>query len=64
MNPDVELVPVYLENLNRVLPKGSRLVVPILCSATFGEPVESIREGEEKAEFLLRARAALETLAP
>ena len=34
-NPNVQLVPIYLENLNRVLPKGSRLVVPVICSAIF-----------------------------
>ncbi|GDX04414.1 1-acyl-sn-glycerol-3-phosphate acyltransferase [Buttiauxella sp. A111] len=62
MNPDAQLVPVYLENLNRVLPKGSRLVVPVLCSATFGEPICSPQEGEEKAAFLQRAREALEEL--
>ena len=62
MNPGVQLVPVYLENLNRVLPKGSRLVVPILCSATFGEPIDSPQEGEEKKAFLQRAREALEGL--
>jgi 1-acyl-sn-glycerol-3-phosphate acyltransferase len=62
MNPDVQLVPVYLENLNRVLPKGSRLVVPVLCSATFGEPISSPQEGEEKNAFLQRAREALEGL--
>lgn len=62
MNPTAELVPVYLENLNRVLPKGSRLVVPILCSATFGEPISPLQAGEEKASFLQRARQALEGL--
>ncbi|MGJ3448290.1 lysophospholipid acyltransferase family protein [Enterobacter sp. PTB] len=62
MNPDVQLVPVYLENLNRVLPKGSRLVVPILCSATFGEPINSPQEKEEKNAFLQRAWEALEGL--
>lgn len=62
MNPEAQLVPVYLENLNRVLPKGSRLVVPILCSATFGEPVSPMTEEESKQEFLQRVRAALEEL--
>lgn len=62
MNPGVELVPVYLENLNRVLPKGSLLVVPVLCSATFGEPIASPEETETKQDFLLRAKAALEAL--
>lgn len=62
--PQVELVPVWLENLNRVLPKGSRLVVPIICSATFGSPVAGPREEEDKAAFLARAQSALEALAP
>jgi 1-acyl-sn-glycerol-3-phosphate acyltransferase len=62
MNPDAELVPVYLENLNRVLPKGSRLVVPVLCSAVFGEPVSPLQPEEEKQQFLLRLRDALEAL--
>ncbi|AVB31305.1 lysophospholipid acyltransferase family protein [Proteus mirabilis] len=61
-NPQAQLVPIYLENLNRVLPKGSRLVVPIICSATFGPPIEPTHENEYKTEFLLRAKSALEEL--
>ncbi|MGL4859807.1 MAG: lysophospholipid acyltransferase family protein [Enterobacteriaceae bacterium] len=61
--PDTEVVPVYLENLNRVLPKGSRLVVPVICSATFGTPLAPLSELETKVEFLHRARQALEALA-
>ena len=60
--PGVRLVPVWLENLNRVLPKGSRLVVPVICSATFGEPLAGPAEGETKAAFLARAKTALEAL--
>lgn len=61
-NPDVQLVPIYLENLNRVLPKGSRLVVPVICSAIFGAPIEATHEDESKQEFLVRAKSALEEL--
>ncbi|OTA14796.1 acyl-phosphate glycerol 3-phosphate acyltransferase [Xenorhabdus vietnamensis] len=60
--PDAEIVPVYLENLNRALPKGKKLLVPINCSVTFGKPLEQLGEGEGKNEFLLRARSALEEL--
>ena len=56
--PDVELVPVYLENLNRVLPKGEFLMVPVLCSVTFGPPVR-VQDGEAKHDFLARAHKAL-----
>ncbi|PLV55471.1 1-acyl-sn-glycerol-3-phosphate acyltransferase [Erwinia sp. B116] len=62
--PEVELVPVWLDNLNRVLPKGSRLVVPIICSATFGSPLPGVQDGEDKQAFLDRTQSALEALAP
>lgn len=61
--PEVEFVPVYIENLNRVLPKGEILPVPILCSVNFGAPLARI-EGESKCDFLARARAALLELNP
>jgi len=57
LRPDVELVPVYLENLNRILPKGESLPVPMMSRVTFG-PALSVR-GHDKAEFLLNAREAL-----
>lgn len=62
--PDVEVVPVYLENLNRVLPKGSKLVVPIICSAMVGKPLPPLMENESKTVFLQRAKEALEELMP
>ena len=40
---DAEAVPVYIENLNRVLPKGETLLVPFLCSVTFGDSHETGR---------------------
>ena len=55
---DVELIPVYIDNLNRVLPKGEVLPVPLLCSVHFGAPLH-LGEGETKAPFLARARAAV-----
>ena len=56
--PDVELVPAYLENLNRILPKGEFLVVPLLSVLAFGAPLR-VEEGESKVQFLQRAREAL-----
>ena len=56
--PDVELVPAYLENLNRILPKGEILPVPLLSVLTFGEPFQAA-DGEEKHAFLARAREAV-----
>lgn len=56
--PEVELVPVWIANLNRVLPKGAFLPVPLLCTVTFGEPI-ALEAGEKRAKFLDRARDAL-----
>jgi 1-acyl-sn-glycerol-3-phosphate acyltransferase len=56
--PDVELVPVLMDNLNRILPKGEILPVPLLGSVSFGKPIE-LELGEEKAAFLIRARGTV-----
>lgn len=61
--PQLEFVPVYIENLNRVLPKGEVLPVPMLCSLHFGAPL-SLGDNEEKSAFISRAREALLQLAP
>ena len=61
--PEIALVPVFIENLNRVLPKGEVLPVPMLCSVTFGEPLR-LAEGEAKPQFLNRAREAVLALRP
>lgn len=59
--PDVELVPVYMENLSRILPKGDYLPVPLLGSVSIGAPIR-LGENEKKAEFLSRARNMVEAL--
>ena len=61
--PDIDLVPVWIDNLNRVMPKGEFVPIPLICTVSFGEPLH-IGETEEKTEFLARAEAALLALAP
>jgi len=56
--PHVELVPVWIENLGRVMPKGEIVPVPMLCSVTFGTPLR-VSDGEDKTAFLDRTRHAL-----
>ena len=56
--PDLELVPAYIDNLNRVLPRGEFLPVPLLSCITFGPPMW-LEHGETKSEFLQRARDAV-----
>jgi 1-acyl-sn-glycerol-3-phosphate acyltransferase len=53
--PHVQLVPVYLENLHRSLPKGAPLPIPMTCTVRFGAPV-ALAAGEAKEAFLARAR--------
>jgi 1-acyl-sn-glycerol-3-phosphate acyltransferase len=61
--PDVELVPCWIENMSRVLPKGHILPVPLLCRVVFGKPV-AVGDGEDRHAFLKRAHAALLSLQP
>ena len=63
LRPGLEFVPVWLDNLARVMPKGMLVPLPLLCTATFGAPL-TVVPGEDKAAFLERARAALIALAP
>ncbi|SFO93116.1 Acyltransferase [Variovorax sp. OK605] len=56
--PDVVLVPAWIDNVQRVMPKGEIVPVPILCSVTFGAPLR-VEENEERRPFLDRARAAV-----
>ncbi|HUR91092.1 MAG TPA: lysophospholipid acyltransferase family protein [Gemmatimonadaceae bacterium] len=58
LRPDVVPVPVFLDNFNRVLPKGELVPVPMLSRAVFGAPVP-LADGETKAQFLGRAREVL-----
>lgn len=60
--PQVELVPVYLENLHRSLPKGTMFPVPLICTVRFGAALQRIG-GETKEAFLERAREAVVGLA-
>jgi 1-acyl-sn-glycerol-3-phosphate acyltransferase len=59
--PDVVLVPAWIDNIQRVMPKGEVVPVPILCSVTFGAPIR-LEEGEERRPFLDRAREAVVAL--
>lgn len=59
---EVEIVPTWIENLNRVLPKGTLLPIPLICTVTFGAPLR-LEAGESKEAFLERAHGALLELA-
>ena len=61
--PGVDLVPVWIDNLNNVMPKGEIFPIPLLCTVTFGAPVR-LQEGEDRDRFLSRASDALAALIP
>lgn len=61
--PNAELVPAWINNLARVMPKGQLIPIPLLCTVTFGASLPRI-DGEDKAAFLERARAAMLQLRP
>jgi 1-acyl-sn-glycerol-3-phosphate acyltransferase len=56
--PDVVLVPAWIANVQRVMPKGEVVPVPILCSVTFGAPIR-VEPGEDHRMFSERARQAV-----
>lgn len=60
--PEVKLIPVYLDNLHRSMPKGSYFPVPLICTVRFGPAITRVEE-ESKEDFLTRARQAVVDLA-
>ncbi len=61
--PQVDLVPVWIANLNRVMPKGEIIPVPLICTLTFGAPIH-VEPEETRDAFLARATQALLALNP
>jgi 1-acyl-sn-glycerol-3-phosphate acyltransferase len=59
--PGVQLIPAWIDNVQRVMPKGEVVPVPILCSVTYGAPLQLLA-GEDKRAFLGRARQAVMAL--
>jgi 1-acyl-sn-glycerol-3-phosphate acyltransferase len=56
--PNVVLVPAWIDNIQRVMPKGEVVPVPVLCSVTFGKPI-ALTFDENRHDFLARARNAV-----
>ena len=61
--PDTDLVPVWINNLNRVMPKGEIVPIPLICTVTFGNPLRIVPD-EGKDAFLERMQTALLALSP
>lgn len=63
LRPGIDLVPVWIANLNNIMPKGEVIPLPLICTVTFGAPVH-VETGEDKDAFLKRASDALLALKP
>ena len=61
--PEVQIIPTWIDNVQRVMPKGEVVPVPVLCTVTFGAPVQ-LQPGEDKRGFLERARDTVLALRP
>lgn len=56
--PAAEIVPLWITHMDRILPKGALLPVPLNCTLTFGPPLRPAPE-EDCAGFLARLHGAL-----
>ncbi|UUS62341.1 MULTISPECIES: 1-acyl-sn-glycerol-3-phosphate acyltransferase [unclassified Acinetobacter] len=56
--PDVEIVPVWISNLKRVMPKGALIPLPLLSTVIFGKPLE-VHNEQSKSAFLNYAQEEL-----
>jgi 1-acyl-sn-glycerol-3-phosphate acyltransferase len=62
-HPEAEYVPVWIDNIRRVIPKGQWLPVPMICTVSYGEAIAPLPD-EAKADFLKRAADAVLALRP
>ena len=56
--PNISLQPVYLDNLNRILPKGDFILVPLLSKVIIGRKL-TVPASIDKPEFLQLSTSAL-----
>ena len=61
--PEIDLVPVWIDNLNRVMPKGEIVPIPLICTVNFGAAMQLL-PGESREMFITRAETALLALSP
>ena len=61
--PTLEFIPAWINNLNRAMPKGEVIPLPLLCSVSFGSPI-TIKKGESKDRFLERVRVGMLNVSP
>ena len=59
-NPEINVIPVYLDNVYKTLPRGKNLILPYNCSINFGDPIKF--KSVEMDEILLSSEKAMQKL--
>ena len=59
-NPEINVIPVYLDNVYKTLPRGKNLILPYNCSIKFGDPIKF--KSMEMDEILLSSEKAMQKL--
>ena len=61
--PDARFVPVWIDNVQRVLPKGMIVPIPLACTVRYGAPLQFVPDMGKKG-FLDLVRESLLNLRP
>jgi 1-acyl-sn-glycerol-3-phosphate acyltransferase len=61
--PEIDIVPVWIDNSYRILPRGFAIPVPLITSVIFGPPLRG-KESQSQDQFLTQVRESLEALRP
>jgi 1-acyl-sn-glycerol-3-phosphate acyltransferase len=61
--PQAEFIPVWIDNIRRVIPKGELFPVPMVCTVSFGETIH-LEKDEGKEAFLAKSHKAVLSLRP
>ena len=59
-NPEINVIPVYLNNVYKTLPRGKNLILPYNCSIKFGNPI--VFKSMEIEDILLSSEKAMQNL--
>lgn len=59
-NPEIKVIPVYLDNVYKILPRGKNLILPYNCSIKFGDPIQF--KSMEMEDILLSSEKAMQNL--
>ena len=59
-NPEINVIPVYLDDVYKTLPRGKNLILPYNCSIKFGDPIQF--KSMEMEDILLSSEKAMQNL--